>query len=460
MTVDSSLVLTGLVKRYGDITAVDGIHLRVVAGSYCCLLGPSGCGKTSTLRMIAGHEVVSDGAVLLGGRNITALPAAARGTAMMFQSYALFPHLSALDNVAFSLKMRGIGKSERHQRARRLLDLVAMGGYAARRPDQLSGGQQQRMALARALITEPKVLLLDEPLSALDPFLRVKMRAELKRWQAELGFTFIHVTHSQEEAMALADQVVVMNQGRIEQVGSPHEVFNQPATEFVARFMGGHNVFDTTRTSLSRCAPTTPGSSAPPAHRCSNTPNGARCPRRDRGRVPGTLRAGHRDARRVRRTRRAGHRGPLLRRAGQPRRAGTDPLAARRHPSTAAGRIAAAPMTHPAAADPTAPPIPFRHPEKTMTDSTSAAHSPADNGNLQATRRRLLKTAAAAGVITGAPWVHAQEKIVLRYLGTAVNQDKAIAEKFKADTGIEIQYIPVTTDDVTKRAVTAPNSST
>ncbi|MBP7658748.1 MAG: ABC transporter ATP-binding protein [Burkholderiaceae bacterium] len=235
--------LIALTKRYGQAVAVDGIDLRVAAGSYCCLLGPSGCGKTSTLRMIAGHEVVSEGKVLLGGRNITALPAAARGTAMMFQSYALFPHLNALDNVAFSLKMRGIAKPERHQRARRLLDLVAMGGYAGRRPDQLSGGQQQRIALARALITEPKVLLLDEPLSALDPFLRVKMRAELKRWQAELGFTFIHVTHSQEEAMALSDQVVVMNEGRIEQVGSPHEVFNQPATEFVARFMGGHNVF-------------------------------------------------------------------------------------------------------------------------------------------------------------------------------------------------------------------------
>ncbi len=234
--------LIALTKRYGHALAVDSIHLRVAAGSYCCLLGPSGCGKTSTLRMIAGHEAGSEGDVLLCGRTITDLPAAARGTAMMFQSYALFPHLNALDNVAFSLKMRGIGKAERHQRARRLLDRVAMSDYAERRPDQLSGGQQQRIALARALITEPKVLLLDEPLSALDPFLRVKMRAELKRWQAELGFTFMHVTHSQEEAMALSDQVVVMNHGRIEQVGSPHEVFNQPASEFVARFMGGHNV--------------------------------------------------------------------------------------------------------------------------------------------------------------------------------------------------------------------------
>ncbi|WP_341676496.1 ABC transporter ATP-binding protein [Niveibacterium sp. SC-1] len=238
----ADLELVKLSKRYGQTTAVDAIDLRIPAGSYCCLLGPSGCGKTSTLRMIAGHEMVSDGDILLGHRNITVLPPADRGTAMMFQSYALFPHLSALDNVAFSLKMRGVGKPERHKRAHELLELVAMTPYAQRKPSELSGGQQQRVALARALITEPRVLLLDEPLSALDPFLRIRMRAELKRWQHELGFTFIHVTHSQEEAMALADQVVVMNAGRIEQVAPPHEVFNAPATEFVARFMGGHNV--------------------------------------------------------------------------------------------------------------------------------------------------------------------------------------------------------------------------
>jgi putative spermidine/putrescine transport system ATP-binding protein len=164
---------------------------------------------------------------------------------MMFQSYALFPHLSVLDNVAFSWKMRGKTVAERHARARELLQLVAMTPYLTRLPSELSGGQQQRVALARALMTEPRVLLLDEPLSALDPFLRVQMRAELKRWQQELGFTFVHVTHSQEEAMALADQVVVMNQGRIEQTGSPREVFNSPRSEFVARFMGAHNVIGT-----------------------------------------------------------------------------------------------------------------------------------------------------------------------------------------------------------------------
>jgi putative spermidine/putrescine transport system ATP-binding protein len=242
---DSSLVLTALTKKYGDTVAVDAIDLTIVSGSYCCLLGPSGCGKTSTLRMIAGHEHASSGEILLGGKYVTNASPADRGTAMMFQSYALFPHLSVLDNVAFSWKMRGKSAGERHTRAKELLRLVAMTPYLSRLPSELSGGQQQRVALARALMTEPRVLLLDEPLSALDPFLRVQMRAELKRWQQELGFTFVHVTHSQEEAMALADQVVVMNHGRIEQNGSPRDVFNAPRSEFVARFMGAHNVIAT-----------------------------------------------------------------------------------------------------------------------------------------------------------------------------------------------------------------------
>ena len=202
--------------------------------------------------MIAGHESVTSGDILLENRNITDLPAAARGTAMMFQSFALFPHLSALDNVAFSLKMKSVAKAERQAKARDLLERVALGHLAERKPSELSGGQQQRVALARALITQPRVLLLDEPLSALDPFLRIQMRAELRRWQKELGLTFIHVTHSQEEAMALADTMVVMNQGRIEQVGSPHEVYNQPSTEFIARFMGGHNVLDNRTDKISK----------------------------------------------------------------------------------------------------------------------------------------------------------------------------------------------------------------
>jgi len=242
----AAIELVALTKRYAQGSpAVDSIDLRIASGSYCCLLGPSGCGKSTTLRMIAGHESVTSGDILLENRNITDLPAAGRGTAMMFQSFALFPHLSALDNVAFSLKMKGVDKAERLARAQDLLGRVAMRQLAGRKPAELSGGQQQRVALARALITEPRVLLLDEPLSALDPFLRIQMRAELRRWQKELGLTFIHVTHSQEEAMALADTMVVMNHGLIEQVGSPHEVYNRPASEFVARFMGGHNVLQT-----------------------------------------------------------------------------------------------------------------------------------------------------------------------------------------------------------------------
>ncbi|HWK45439.1 MAG TPA: ABC transporter ATP-binding protein [Stellaceae bacterium] len=238
----SQVELVAVTKRYGQVVAVHGIDLRIPSGTYCCLLGPSGCGKTSTLRMIAGHETVSDGDVLIDDRNVTDLPPAGRGTAMMFQSYALFPHLSVLDNVGFSLKMRGMRKAERRARAMEMLALVQMTAYAARLPGQLSGGQQQRVALARALVTQPKVLLLDEPLSALDPFLRGRMREELKRLQRELGITFIHVTHGQDEAMALADLVVVMADGAIQQAGPPRIVFDAPRTAFVARFMGGQNV--------------------------------------------------------------------------------------------------------------------------------------------------------------------------------------------------------------------------
>jgi putative spermidine/putrescine transport system ATP-binding protein len=240
--VATVLELRGVSKHYGAVVAVDAIGLRIAGDTYCCLLGPSGCGKTSTLRMIAGHETVTTGEIVFDGEPITDLPPGRRGTAMMFQSYALFPHLSVIDNVAFALKMRGMAREPRRKRAGALLELMAMGAHANRFPAQLSGGQQQRVALARALITEPRILLLDEPLSALDPFLRVHMRVELKRLQRELGIAFIHVTHAQDEAMALADVIVVMNEGRIEQHGSPREVFNRPRTEFVARFIGGHNV--------------------------------------------------------------------------------------------------------------------------------------------------------------------------------------------------------------------------
>ena len=242
MRSDLDLEFVSLTKRYGDTIAVDAINYHFNAGTYACLLGPSGCGKSSTLRMVAGHESVSDGSVLLGGRDISHLQPAKRGTAMMFQSYALFPHLSVLDNVAFSLRMRNVETDARQKRAREMLELVDMSEFADRIPAQLSGGQQQRVALARALITEPQVLLLDEPLSALDPFLRVRMRAELKRLQRELGITFIHVTHGQDEALALADEIVVMNAAKIEQAGKTREVFDAPKTAFVARFLGSHNV--------------------------------------------------------------------------------------------------------------------------------------------------------------------------------------------------------------------------
>ncbi len=235
--------LIGVSKRYGPgAPAVDDVSLRIPKASYCCLLGPSGCGKTSTLRMIAGHETITSGDVLIHGVNVTGLPPIKRGTAMMFQSYALFPHLDCAENVAFSLRMRGVSKAERTERAMAYLALVHMERFADRLPAQLSGGQQQRVALARALVSEPKVLLLDEPLSALDPFLRIKVREELKRLQRELGISFIHVTHSQDEAMALADMMVVMQDGHVRQAGDPREVFSNPATSFIARFIGGHNV--------------------------------------------------------------------------------------------------------------------------------------------------------------------------------------------------------------------------
>ena len=254
--------LVAVTKRYGPTLAVDTISLRIPRATYCCLLGPSGCGKTTTLRMIAGHEAVTEGDILIHGQNVSDLPPIKRGTAMMFQSYALFPHMSCLDNVAFSLKMRGVAKQERHARAREYLALVHMADFATRLPAQLSGGQQQRIALARALINRPRVLLLDEPLSALDPFLRVKVREELKRLQRELAITFIHVTHSQDEAMALADLMVVMENGHIRQSAPPRDVFERPVSPFIARFIGSHNVLRSNQGSVAvradRCRLGTP----------------------------------------------------------------------------------------------------------------------------------------------------------------------------------------------------------
>ena len=240
----SSLELINLEKRYGETQAVRGVNLNLPSSQYCCLLGPSGCGKTSLLRMIAGHEEITEGDVILDNTNISDTPPAQRSTSMMFQNYALFPHLKVIDNVAFALKISGIGKTERHERAMELIESVQLEKMADRYPNQLSGGQQQRVALARALITKPKLLLLDEPLSALDPFLRVEMRTELKALQRQLGITFVHVTHSQEEAMALADLVLVMNAGKVEQQGTPYQLFTKPKNKFVARFIGGHNIIE------------------------------------------------------------------------------------------------------------------------------------------------------------------------------------------------------------------------
>jgi putative spermidine/putrescine transport system ATP-binding protein len=234
--------LVGVTKQFGNSYAVQNIDLTIPHGSYCCLLGPSGCGKTTILRMIAGHETPTSGEIYIGDQMVVGKPPVERGTAMMFQSYALFPHLSILDNVAFYLKMRKVGKEERRQKAREMLERVQLDHLKDRMPAQLSGGQQQRVALARSLITNPKVLLLDEPLSALDEFLRLRMRGELKSLQNELGITFVHVTHTQPEAIALADMVVVMDTGRIDQADTANVIFNRPKTPYVARFMGGQNV--------------------------------------------------------------------------------------------------------------------------------------------------------------------------------------------------------------------------
>jgi putative spermidine/putrescine transport system ATP-binding protein len=242
MALSSDVQLIAVTKRFGQTVAVEAIDAEIAGGTYCCLLGPSGCGKTTTLRMIAGHEIPTSGEIAVGGVRVTTLPPARRHTAMMFQNYALFPHLNCVDNVAFSLRMRGVGKAARRARARDMLRLVEMDALTERLPTQLSGGQRQRVALARALVTDPAVLLLDEPLSALDPFLRVRMREELRRFQRQFGITFIHVTHSQDEALALADLVIVMNNGRVEQADTARAVFDRPATVFVARFIGGHNV--------------------------------------------------------------------------------------------------------------------------------------------------------------------------------------------------------------------------
>ncbi|MFI7575289.1 ABC transporter ATP-binding protein [Micromonospora sp. NPDC049497] len=234
------LRLADLTKRFGVFTAVDDLSLTIPQGSFFALLGASGCGKTTTLRMIAGLEEPTSGQVLLGDRDIARLRPYKRPVNTVFQSYALFPHLDIAENVAFGLRRRGIRKVD--DQVRRMLSLVQLDGYDRRRPAQLSGGQQQRVALARALINHPQVLLLDEPLGALDLKLRRQMQIELKRIQTEVGITFVHVTHDQEEAMTMADTVAVMNAGRIEQLGAPADIYEFPATAFVANFLGQSNL--------------------------------------------------------------------------------------------------------------------------------------------------------------------------------------------------------------------------
>ena len=240
---NGSIELAGIVKSYDGATrVVDGVNLKIPDRAYCCFLGPSGCGKTTILRMIAGHEDPTYGEILIGGKDVVGLAPVERRTAMMFQSYALFPHLNVRDNIAFALRVRGVGAQERRKAADAMIEKVRLTELADRLPAQLSGGQQQRVALARAAITGPKVLLLDEPLSALDEQLRVQMRQELSRMQRDLGITFIHVTHTQLEAIAIADIVVVMEKGKIKQAGPARDVYDQPQDRYVAEFLGGQNV--------------------------------------------------------------------------------------------------------------------------------------------------------------------------------------------------------------------------
>lgn len=227
--------------RQTKVVAVDNINLEIKEGEMVTLLGPSGCGKTTTLRMIAGFETPTAGQIFLGNQNIANLPPDRRDSSMVFQNYAIFPHMTVADNVGFGLSLRKISKADIAQRVDSILELVGLAGLGKRMPDQLSGGQQQRVALARAIITEPKVLLFDEPLSNLDAKLREQMRLEIRRIQQHLGITAIYVTHDQGEAMAISDRIVVMNKGRIEQMGTPWEIYNRPKTSFVADFIGQVN---------------------------------------------------------------------------------------------------------------------------------------------------------------------------------------------------------------------------
>ena len=234
----SSIQLVGVGKRWGETTALEGIDLSIAAGTFCVLLGPSGCGKSTTLRIIAGLESATSGQVLVDGRDVTHLPPAQRGVAMVFQNYALFPHLSVADNITFGLSVRKVAKDEAARRLEHTADLLGLTALLARKPSQLSGGQQHRVALGRALVAQAKVCLMDEPLSNLDAQLRQEMRTELRLLQQRLGLTVVYETHDQAEAMSMAAQVVLLNRGRIEQAATPRDLYAQPATTFAASFIG------------------------------------------------------------------------------------------------------------------------------------------------------------------------------------------------------------------------------
>jgi putative spermidine/putrescine transport system ATP-binding protein len=236
--------LEGLHKAFGDVVAVDSVDLDIRDGEFITLLGPSGSGKTTVLRMIAGFELPTAGRVLLDGADVTRVPPFDRDVNTVFQDYALFPHMSVVDNVAYGLRVKGVGKAERRERAAEALESVRLGDFGGRKPSQMSGGQRQRVALARALVNRPKVLLLDEPLGALDLKLREQMQVELKAIQREVGITFVFVTHDQEEALTMSDRIVVFNDGRIEQVGASSEIYERPATTFVAGFVGTSNLLE------------------------------------------------------------------------------------------------------------------------------------------------------------------------------------------------------------------------
>jgi iron(III) transport system ATP-binding protein len=248
----ASVEFKSVTKRYGtDVTAVDNVSLKVEAGELVTLLGPSGCGKTTTLRMIAGLEIATAGSILIGGSDVTRLPATDRDVSMVFQSYALFPHMSVLENVCYGLRASGKNKKQSIERAEYGLDLVGLAGYGARLPSKLSGGQQQRVAVARALVLEPQVLLFDEPLSNLDAKLRRQVRDDIREIQQRLSLTVVYVTHDQEEALAVSDRIIVMKNAVIAQVGSPRELYEYPASEFVADFIGEANIIDAQVTAVS-----------------------------------------------------------------------------------------------------------------------------------------------------------------------------------------------------------------